>query len=63
MNELFDDLKKQSEQESTQNNKTLFTSIANIESEMQRYQKWIEQTKETMQLTNRGLALPTSADI
>ena len=46
MNELFDDLKKQSQQESTDNNKSLFSSITNIETEMQKYQNWIEQAKD-----------------
>lgn len=48
MNDLLDDLKMQSEKESTENNKTLFSSITNIESEMQKYSKWIEETKGSM---------------
>ena len=63
MNELFDDLKRQSQQESTQNNKSLFSSITDIETEMQKYQDWIEQAKDQMQISNKGLALSSSADI
>ena len=41
MDELIDDLKKQAETEPAEN-KGLFTSIGDIEAEMEKYQKWIE---------------------
>lgn len=63
MNELLDDLKMQNEKESSDNNKTLFSSINSIESEMQKYSKWIEETKGSMQLASKDLALPKSAGI
>lgn len=47
MDELLDDLKKQSEQDSAEN-KSLFASIATIEAEMEKYNKWIEETKVKM---------------
>jgi hypothetical protein len=46
MDELLSDLKKQSDAETTDNSKTLFTSIKDIESEMQKYEVWIGETKE-----------------
>jgi hypothetical protein len=48
MDELIEDLKRQSEKEVEQNNKSLFTSISDIEKEMSKYEKWIRDTKEEM---------------
>jgi cell division septum initiation protein DivIVA len=47
MDELLDDLKKQSSQENAEN-KALFASISTLESEMQKYDQWITTTKEEM---------------
>lgn len=44
MDELLDDLKKQSEKD-TAENKGLFTTINDIEAEMQKYETWIRETK------------------
>lgn len=55
MDELLADLKRQAEKE-TSENKALFTSIKDIESEMQKYEKWIAQTKEEV-IENKDLTL------
>lgn len=62
MDELLDDLKKQAEKEPAEN-KALFTSIGDIEAEMEKYQKWIQETKLDL-LDNGDKSLkPKSADI
>lgn len=61
MDELLDDLKQQCEQE-TPENKALFTSVANIESQMQTYEKWIQEVRQEM-LEGSKASLPKSADI
>lgn len=55
MDELIEDLKRQSEKAEDQ--KSLFTSVSDIESEMQRYEKWIKETKVEIQDSNKDKAL------
>lgn len=61
MDDLIEDLKKQSENEVQENNKSLFTSISDIEKEMKRYEKWIKDTQEDLinnkDKTDKGLTL------
>jgi hypothetical protein len=61
MDELLDDLKEQCEQE-TPENKSLFTTIGNIESQMKTYEKWIQETRQEI-LEGNAASLPKSADI
>lgn len=62
MDELLDDLKKQSSQENAEN-KALFASISTLESEMQKYDQWITTTKDEMQKLNHQSSPPKSEDI
>jgi hypothetical protein len=61
MDELLDDLKEQCEQE-TPENKSLFTTIGNIESQMKTYEKWVQETRQEL-LDGSAASLPKSADI
>ena len=61
MDELLDDLKAQCEQE-TPENKALITSVGNLESQMQIYEKWIQENRHSM-LDGSAASLPKSADI
>lgn len=63
MDELLADLKKQSEKESTENSKSLFTSINGIENEMQQYEEWVRATKADMLASKDQSLQPKSADI
>lgn len=65
MDELIQDLKKQSETEVQENNKSLFTSISDIEKEMKRYEKWIQDTQQEMlnkKDQDKGLTLKDKND-
>ena len=62
MDELLDDLKKQSEKEAA-GNKALFTSINDIEAEMQKYEKWIGEAKLDFNETGDKSLKAKSADI
>lgn len=62
MDELFDDLKKQSEKEAAEN-KALFTSISDIEAEMQKYEKWIRETQLEWNEAGDKSLKPKSAEL
>lgn len=62
MDELLTDLKGQADKEPTEQ-KTLFTSITDIEKEMAAYEKWIGQTKDDMlAIDNKDLTLKVKTD-
>lgn len=62
MDELIDDLKRQSEKESGEN-KALFTSIGDIEAEMQKYESWIRETRLDWKETGDKSLKPKTAEI
>lgn len=63
MDELLNDLKRQSEKQAGEN-KALFTGINDIENEMQRYEKWIRAQKTDMLDNSKDQGVKTmSADI